>query len=342
MRISHTNRPLVVVTMGDPAGIGPEVIAGALSDPDVRGLADLIVVGDARVMLAAFESRGLPQPKVHDKQGSGSTVDLSDGRVLLMDPGIPLDNAEPGKPTREGAQKTLDCLDLASDIMKEGSGSGGRMALVTAPVNKEMISGVKPGFIGHTEYLRDRHEVDFVTMVLVGEKLRVVPVTRHIPLKDVSRELTGDLLMRTLMQVVDARVVICGRNEARIGVSALNPHGGEGGKIGKEDISVIKPTIDRARAVYPHIVGPIPADVIFHKAFNGGLDIVMAMYHDQGLAPFKMVEFETGVNMTIGLPYVRTSPDHGTAFDIAGKNIASSVSFKQAIKCAVKAVRQAV
>ena len=228
-------------------------------------------------------------------------------------PLLPLAPVEYGCPTEEGAVKTLECIKLACELVRSGEDRRGR-AIVTAPVNKEEISRICPGFIGHTEFLRDTFAVPMTTMVMAGKTLNVAPATRHIPIEEVAGALNIDLIVNTLSQVVDARQLICGKEDAVIGVCALNPHGGEGGKIGREEIDVIIPAVEKAKKNYPDIIGPLSADVAFHKAFHGKMDIVLAMYHDQGLGPFKMIDFDNGVNLTLGLGIIRTSPDHRNSF----------------------------
>jgi 4-hydroxythreonine-4-phosphate dehydrogenase len=176
------------------------------------------------------------------------------------------------------------------------------------------------------------------TMALIGNTLCVIPVTRHIPIKDVAKALSINLIYMTLEQVIGERLLISGKRDPKIGVCGLNPHCGEGGKIGCEEIDVIIPAIEKAKNLYPNIAGPLAADVAFYKAIKKEVDIVVSMYHDQGLGPFKTVDFDNGVNMTLGLGHVRTSPDHGTAFDIAGRGIASAESMKNAIRLAVRAL----
>ncbi len=321
--------------MGDPSGIGPEVIMKAMASPEIKGLAVFVIVGDSGVMERAAAGVYEGNIKVHHDNASGKIL-LDEEAVNIIDPTTPLKNTVPGTPSEEGARKALDALASAVTLMQASSGAGA--ALVTAPLSKERTARIKPGFIGHTEYLQEAYSAAHVTMVLAGETLCVAPVTRHIPLKAVASSLSVDLIVETLKQVVENRKIICGKEDAVIGVSALNPHCGEGGKIGTEEIDMILPAVEKAKAVYKNIQGPISADVIFHKAREKKIDIVVSMYHDQCLAPFKMVDFDTGVNMTLGLGHVRTSPDHGTAFDIAGKGIARAGSMKQAIKLAARAL----
>jgi 4-hydroxythreonine-4-phosphate dehydrogenase len=213
-----------------------------------------------------------------------------------------------------------------------------RAAIVTGPVNKGAIASVSHGFIGHTEYFRDSFPVDHTTMVLAGDRLCVSPVTRHIPVKDVAAKLTPALLSVTIRDIVASMKFLTGKDEPVIGVCALNPHCGEEGNIGREEIDTIAPAVKKAREGYRNIIGPVSADTIFYKALRGDIDIVIAMYHDQALAPFKMLDFDSGVNVTLGLPCIRTSPDHGTAYDIAGRGIASSLSMRNAFKLALRAL----
>ncbi|MGB2600446.1 MAG: 4-hydroxythreonine-4-phosphate dehydrogenase PdxA [Candidatus Omnitrophota bacterium] len=336
MRISPTNKPQVFITMGDPSGIGPEVIMKSMASPSLKGLAVFMVVGDAGVMKRAAEGAYSGKIAVHEFKEEG-VISPDENAVNIINPGSPLVGVIPGVPTEDGARKTLKCLDVAVKMMRDAS-SDTPKALVTAPVNKGKIADIYPGFIGHTEYLQEAYSADLVTMVLVGETLRVIPVTRHIPLKDVASKLSVDLITGTLAQVIENREIISGKKDAKIAVAALNPHCGEGGKIGTEEADIIEPAVNKAKALYERIEGPISADVVFHKALKKEIDIVVAMYHDQGLSPFKMVDFYNGVNMTLGLGHVRTSPDHGTAFDIAGKGIANSSSMEQAIKVAIRAI----
>lgn len=335
MRISPTSRSQICITMGDPSGIGPEVIMKSMASASVRGLAIFCIFGDAAVMAASAHDAGVSGVVVHN--GPDGEIRLSEDAINIIDPSPALECVKVGSPTFEGSRKALECLSSAVESMLEGEGGTPR-ALVTAPLSKELSAAVHPGFTGHTEYLQQAYDVDLVTMVLTGRSLCVVPVTRHIPLRDVAETLTSDLIFRTLVQVADGRELVCGKPDARIGVAALNPHCGEGGRIGLEEIDVIAPAVLKAKEVYANIEGPLSADVIFYKAMRKEIDIVVAMYHDQALAPFKMLDFDHGVNMTLGLGHVRTSPDHGTAFDIAGKGIASPASMEEAIKLAVRAI----
>ncbi len=333
-----TNKPVIFITMGDPAGIGPEITAKALLNPSISCLANFFIIGDETIF------KNYMSPELAGKVNMVKSNEINDSifsekkTICLMDPGPETAVIIPGVSSKECSQKALNSILQAADSIQNPVMSGMKKAIVTAPVCKEAIAEVTPGFIGHTEFFRDAFSSDFVTMAFVGKTLRVVPVTRHIPIKDVASTLTGEMIEKTILQVVDSKELMSGKATPVIGVSALNPHSGESGKIGSEEIEIIAPAVENVRKKYSNIVGPLPADVVFYKAYNGNIDIVISMYHDQCLGPFKMIDFECGVNLTLGLGYVRTSPDHGTAFDIAGKGVASSESMEAAIKLAAKAI----
>lgn len=335
--MSLTNKPVIFVTMGDPAGIGPEIVMKSMASPEIKGLAVFIIVADAPLIKEVSRNTYTGKLSALSFDDIKKGIHLDDSGVYILDPGSRLSGVIPGKATPDGARKALECLRSAVDAMRTSFPDRPK-ALVTAPLSKENISRISPGFIGHTEYLKEMYSKDHVTMVFIGKSFCVIPVTRHIPLKDVAGQLTGELITKTLLQVAENRRIITGKDDVIIGVSALNPHSGEGGRMGLEESDIIVPAIEKARRYYKRIIGPISADVIFYKAIKKELDIVVSMYHDQALAPFKMVDFDSGVNMTIGLDHIRVSPDHGTAFDIAGKGIASSKSMEEAIKLAVRAI----
>ena len=269
-------KPTVLITSGDPKGIGPEITKKALQDPKIKRLANFFVIA------------------TEDKTGFGA-------------------------------------IKKAVDIMKKGKAH----ALVTAPVSKEAINKSGIPFQGHTEYLAKSTNTKIFAMMLCGGPLKVTIVTRHVPLKKVSGILTQAKIIEAVRLTDACLKKYFGIKNPRIGVCALNPHCGEGGKIGREEQDIIIPAIKKIRQFIPKIQGPISGDVIFYMAYSGKLDAVISMYHDQGLGPLKMTAFEKGVNVTLGLPFIRTSPDHGTAYDIAGKGIANPTSMKEAIKLAI-------
>jgi 4-hydroxythreonine-4-phosphate dehydrogenase len=313
----------IFVTMGDPAGVGPEIIARAFGSMDHSSDVRFTIIGDKDILDRALARQGV----------SGR------GNVDVLDCWEALSGVEPGKPSKEGARKSLRSIEKAVELMM-APGDISPKALVTGPISKEAVAEVSCGFTGHTEFLQKAYGADLVTMAFVGDNLRVVPVTRHIPLKDVSSKLSIDLILNTIRQVVENGWLMTGVDRPRVMVTALNPHAGEGGRMGTEEKDIIGPAVLRAREIYPYVEGPIPSDVAFYKALGKPEVIVLAMYHDQCLGPFKMLDFTNGVNMTLGLGHVRTSPDHGTAFDIAGKGIADPGSMIRAIELALKAVRR--
>ena len=296
-------KPTVLLTMGDGRGIGPEVIVRALSLPSVRRLANLLVIGDLQRM------RGI-------------------ARVLKISTPINVLDLGP----KGGDRAPLRYIDMAVSLINKKEAR----ALVTAPVNKESItrSGVK--FSGHTEYLAKLTKTKKFAMMFVGKRLKVTVVTRHIPLKKVAKAITTqrivDAALLTHRYLKDSLKI----RRPRIGVCALNPHAGEGGTIGREEEKVILPAIKMLKKRIPHLSGPIPADSAFNLHYSGGLEALIAMYHDQGMIPVKMVGREACVNVTLGLPFIRTSPVHGTAYDIAGKGLADPSGMIEAIRMACR------
>ncbi|MCX5692187.1 MAG: 4-hydroxythreonine-4-phosphate dehydrogenase PdxA [Candidatus Omnitrophica bacterium] len=270
-------KPTVLITAGDPRGIGPEVTKKALQDSSIRSLANFFVI----------------EPE--DKTG-------------------------------------FDAIKKAARILKKKKAD----ALVTAPVNKEAINKAGIFFQGHTEYLAKATNTKKFAMMLCGGPLKVTTVTRHIPIKEVSRHITESKIIDSVRLTYEALKSYFGIKNPKIGICGLNPHCGEGGRIGREEKDIIIPAIEKIKRRIPGVQGPISGDIIFYIAYKGRLDAVISMYHDQGLGPLKMVAFEKGVNVTLGLPFIRTSPDHGTAYDIAGKGIADPSSMKEAIKLAIK------
>lgn len=230
----------------------------------------------------------------------------------------------------------IQYIDRAVELIKKGEAD----ALVTGPVNKSAIraSGIA-NFEGHTEYLAGAARVRDFAMMFVGKSLKITLVTRHIALKDVARSVSAEKIYRVIALTHKYLFEYFGIKRPRIGVAGLNPHAGEGGSFGREEEDIIKPAIRKASGKFGHITGPFPPDVVFYDALNKRFDAVVAMYHDQALIPFKMLHFKDGVNVTLGLPFVRTSPDHGTAFDIAGKGVADPASMIEAIALACRLSR---
>ena len=336
MRISHINKPHLIITMGDPAGIGPEVLVKAIERINRLDDICIVIIGDIDRLDELYDGKDLPPVLIHSIEDD---IVFKDNVLNVIDPGPAIGLILPGVPVEKSTTKSLKFLDTAINIVKELSDSV-PIAMVTGPVNKEKIADISPGFIGHTEYLQKAFSRRHVTMCMVGKKFTAIPVTRHIPVKDIAGQVTVNLLLDTLEDVSNGLNMLSLKPDPVVCVCALNPHCGEGGKIGFEEIQIISPAIKSAKSMFKNIIGPISSDTVFYKALKGEVDIVIGMYHDQCLAPFKMVEFDTGVNMTLGLGFVRTSPDHGTAYDIAGKDIANPESMFQAINLAINAIKR--
>jgi len=314
--------------MGDPGGVGPEIIARALSSPEVKKCCTPVVIGDAYVMEAALKLLNSTIKLMSIKSPDESkpltkTIDLIDlGTTKKFKKKIP--TAEAGRACVSYIKKAVE---LALDRQVDG--------IVTAPISKEALKMAGFKWPGHTEMLSDLTNTKDYAMMLVGGPLKVILVTIHTALKNVPDLVTKQRVLKTIRLAKKACDMLKVKNP-RIAVAAINPHAGETGIFGDEEIKKIIPAIrESAREGIP-VSGPYPPDTIFHKAYKGDVDIVICMYHDQGLIPLKMIAFDTGVNFTIGLPFVRTSPDHGTAYDIAWKGIANPSSMIEAIKLAAK------
>jgi len=287
----NSNKPLIVITTGDPRGVGPEITEKSLKQKAISRKADYIVID---------ETRRMPEKK--------------------------MSSLKAGRRSIENIKKAVKIL-MASRRKK---------ALVTAPINKHAV--YKTGCVigGHTEMLAKFTGSKRVAMMFTADHFRLALVTRHIPLKKVAGVISVEKVVSTSRLFFDALKTLFGIKKPLIGIAGINPHAGDLGAIGNEEKKVIFPAIRKLKSMGIRVHGPCPADVLFYKLYKRKLDGVISMYHDQGLAPFKMLYFEKGVNLTLGLPFPRTSPDHGTAFDIAGKGIANSESMEEAIKLAVR------
>ncbi len=308
--------------MGDARGIGPEVIVRAYEDRFVRRLGRIITVGDGRTMERAARRLG---SKMRVEAVTLSEAALPPGKR----PGrAAIEVVDPGSEDIDTAP--LRYIDTAVALIEKGRA----ISMATAPVNKEAISrgGVK--FSGHTEYLAGLTGAKDIAMMFSGGAFRVAVVTRHIPLKSVSSRLTGEKIRKTALLACEFMKKRCGFKRPRIGVLALNPHAGDGGLIGRDEETTIAPAIKKLRRRIPSISGPVPADSAFGKMLRGEFDALVAMYHDQAMIPVKTLGRERCVNITLGLPFVRTSPVHGTAYDIAGRGMADPSGMKEAIKTA--------
>ncbi|WP_444666149.1 4-hydroxythreonine-4-phosphate dehydrogenase PdxA [Cereibacter changlensis] len=317
-----SSRAPVALTCGEPAGVGPEIAVKArqalgnrlplfwIGDPS-----HLPEGSDYQLIAAPFEAAEVPA-----------------GALPVLLHRFP-DPAVPGRPSGGNAAEVVAVIARAVSLVQSGAAS----AICTAPINKKALKdGAGFAFPGHTEYLASLAGCERVVMMLACPGLRVVPVTIHIPIAEVPAALTPDLLDASLRITHAALIRDFGVAAPRIWVTGLNPHAGEGGAMGAEDLAVIAPVLERLKAEGMDLSGPMPADTMFHAAARARYDCAVAMYHDQALIPIKTIDFAGGVNVTLGLPFIRTSPDHGTAFDIAGKGIADPTSLIAALEMAAE------
>ena len=329
------DKPPLALTMGDPAGIGPELAIAAwrLRSPQD---APFFVIADPGHIARLARRLGL-EVRIVETEPEEAAAAIGEGL-----PVVPLERpveAEPGRTDAAAAGATIESIARAVEAVRRGHAR----AVVTNPIAKATLYAAGFSFPGHTEYLGELAkawgEPAFPVMMIWSETLAVVPVTIHIPLAEVPRALTSDLILKTV-RVVDRDLRRrFGLARPRLAFAGLNPHAGEGGAIGREEIEVIAPAIKALRAEGIDAVGPLPADAMFHARARAAYDVAVTMYHDQGLIPVKTLAFEEAVNVTLGLPFVRTSPDHGTAFDIGGKGIASPTSLIAALKLADRLTR---
>ncbi|MFO7696283.1 MAG: 4-hydroxythreonine-4-phosphate dehydrogenase PdxA [Anaerolineae bacterium] len=321
--------PVIVITMGDPAGVGPEVIAKALKHAEIWDLCRPVVVGDLDIMNQASELVEGPTFR--------GIADLSEARFHPAAPDIvdckqlEADGLQPGRVSAACGSAAAAYIERAAEICKSGQAE----AMATAPINKAALKEAHIPYIGHTELLAALLGEERVTTMLATTGLRVVHVTRHVPLAGVAALITRENVLETTL-LTDAGLKQMGIPRPRIAVAALNPHGGDEGLMGREEIEAIGPAVDDARALGIEAVGPIPADSVFFRAIRGEFDVVVAMFHDQGHIPIKTHGFERSVTVTLGLPVIRTSVDHGTAFDIAWKGIADEESMVEALRLAAQ------
>ncbi len=328
-------RPCLAITHGDPNGIGPEVVLKALADRRVRQFMDPVLVGSAHVWRRYANQLQLASLKLEVIAEPG--VGLGEGLMGIIDI-LPRKKAKLalGQGTREGGRLSMEAVRVAADLAKEGAVD----AIVTAPISKRAISLAGYKFPGHTEYLAARTGSDRAMMILVSDVLRVGLVTHHVPLGQVSALVTAGAVKRHIVRLSQSLQEDFGISRPKVAVLGLNPHAGDGGVLGREEIEQITPAIKAACKEEWLAFGPFPADGFFGAGRYRQYDAVLAMYHDQGLTPFKALAFGVGVNFTAGLPIIRTSVDHGTAFDIAGQGIASPKSMLHAIWLAVDIVGQ--
>ncbi|MCF0172600.1 MAG: 4-hydroxythreonine-4-phosphate dehydrogenase PdxA [Bacteroidales bacterium] len=327
------SKPITIgITQGDTNGIGYEVIAGALSNPSITELFIPVVYGSSKFFGAA--RKNTEEGEQINTSIIASAQDARPRRVNIINCVDDEAPAEPGKPTKKGAEAAFKSLQAAVKDLKAGCLD----AIVTAPINKQSMADIGFEFPGHTEYLSREFGATGL-MFLCSEKLKVGVVTNHTPLAKVSQQLTKQLILDKLSMMNQSLVRDFAIEKPRIAVLGLNPHAGDGGALGKEEIETISPAIGEATANGILAFGPYPSDGFFATGMYANFDAVLAMYHDQGLIPFKTISFGDGVNYTAGLPIVRTSVDHGTGYDIAGQGKADCQSMRSAIYMAIDIVR---
>lgn len=322
-------RPVIGITMGDPVGIGPEIILSALQDPSIYNICKPLVIGDATWLSGAAKLTSCPL-RITAVQ-SPATCSYGHGNVNVLD----ISSLDPrhtfwAQPTVETGKAMVGYILTAIDMALQETIS----AVVTCPINKQAMHMAGYHYNGHTELLAEKTGSREYAMMLAGDKLRVVLVTIHVPLHQVPELITPQAILKTIRITRRSLTQRFGISSPRIAVAALNPHAGEGGMFGNEEHDRIVPAIRQARKEGVDITGPHPPDTVFYYALNGRYDVVVCMYHDQGLIPFKLIHFTDGVNTTLGLPIIRTSVDHGTAYDIAGKGEADPGSLISAIRMA--------
>jgi 4-phospho-D-threonate 3-dehydrogenase / 4-phospho-D-erythronate 3-dehydrogenase len=332
--MAHEDRPLLAITMGDPAGIGPEVALKALRHADIYSHCRPLLIGDRRILERA--AAWLDQPALgYESVGAPAEGYYAAGMVALLDLGNAAPEACPtGQVSAPSGRAAVEYVFSACDLALTGAVD----AVVTAPLNKEAMNMAGFHFAGHTELLAERTGAQRVSMLLVGPQLRIVHVSTHVALEEAIRRVTQE----RVTAVIDLAYESCqalGIATPRIAVAGLNPHASEGGLFGDQEAREIVPAIKAARARGLDVSDPQPPDTVFLRAVKGAYDIVVAMYHDQGHIPMKLLAFDSGVNVSVGLPIIRTSVDHGTAFDIAGTGKASEESMLAAIDVAVQMAR---
>jgi 4-hydroxythreonine-4-phosphate dehydrogenase len=317
----------LAVSLGDPAGIGPEIVAKAWALRDHAGLPPFFAIGDARAIEAVWSG---PIARIAHPDGATDAFDRALPVIEVQDAG----DIRPGAPDLAGARCALDALELGVGLARSGDAA----AIVTGPVAKAQLYAIGFSHPGQTEFVAERCGIarENVAMMLSGPTLRTVPITTHIPLTAVRDALSIDLIVARARILWRGLVRDFGIASPRIAIAGLNPHAGEGGAIGTDEIELIVPAIERLAAEGIDIIGPLAADTMFHARARAEYDAALCLYHDQALIPLKTLHFDEGVNLTLGLPIVRTAPDHGTAFGLAGRDAAEPGAMIAAIALAAQ------
>ncbi|MEO1653114.1 MAG: 4-hydroxythreonine-4-phosphate dehydrogenase PdxA [Bacteroidota bacterium] len=324
-----SQKPIIGITMGDYNGVGPEVMLKALAHPHITKICTPVIYGSMKIISKYRKTLKVKDFYInqinHAKQ-------IAQRKISLLNVGQNKKlEINPGKVSEDAGSFAYESLKQAVQDVQQGH----LQALLTAPINKNNIQSKDFDFPGHTEYLTKTFQIRDSLMMMVCDELKVGVVTGHIPLAEVSNQLTREKVATKILIMLKSLRDDFGIAKPRIAVLGPNPHAGEGGLLGEEENQIIRPVITEIKKKGAFVFGPYPADGFFGTAMFKKFDATLAMYHDQGLVPFKTLAFERGVNFTAGLPIVRTSPDHGTAYDIAGKNVADESSFREALFLAI-------
>jgi 4-hydroxythreonine-4-phosphate dehydrogenase len=331
--MKNTFKPIIGITMGDASGIGPEIIVKTLSMSETYDICRPLIIGDAKIVAKStrFAETALKVhavDRVDDAVFEVGVLDVYD--LKNLDPS----KIEVGKVCSASGKAAVEFVEKAIELALNQE----IHAITTAPLNKEAINRAGYHYQGHTEILADQTQTKHYAMMLAAGSLRVIHVTTHVALREACEAIDRERVLNTILLAYDALTAM-GVPNPRIAVSGLNPHAGESGLFGREEIDHIGPAVHEAGERGLNVQGPLPPDTVFLRAWKKEFDIVVAMYHDQGHIPLKLLGFEKGVNVTLGLPIIRTSVDHGTAFDIAGRGVANPTSMMEAIKMAVDFAR---
>ena len=329
-----SNLPFVGITMGDPAGIGPEIIVKALADKGIYQVCRPVILGDPNVLSSTMlkASQHMRINRISTPSDAGSKPGSID---LIAVSKLKSENILPGQPTLEGGKAMVQYITRAVKMALMGELD----AIATCPISKLLMHKAGHLYDGHTQLISHLTDTPHYVMMLAGDRLRVALVTIHCALKAVPGMLDTEMIYNTIAITARALSKDFGFEKPRLAVAALNPHAGESGLFGSEEKEIIGPAVSKAAHEDFNVMGPFPSDTLFYKAASGEFDAVVAMYHDQGLIPLKLLHFSDAVNVTLGLPIIRTSVDHGTAYDIAGTGQADASSLKAAIRMAAMMVK---
>jgi 4-hydroxythreonine-4-phosphate dehydrogenase len=328
----HLNRkPLIAVTMGDPCGVGPEILVKALTSDDVPRVCTPVVIGDPGALKRAADLLGERLDIQRIRNLRAIPDGTAPGTCFILSPQeLSETDLRYGEPTKAACHAVVKYIEMAVELAMAETVQG----VCTCPIHKANLHRHGFQFPGHTEFLRQLTGAENVVMMLAGPRLRVALATIHEALGDVPGLITRELVETTIRITLEALSRDFGLNPVRLAVAGLNPHAGEEGRFGNEESVIIRPALESFKGGPHEVSGPYPPDTLFHRAYQGEFDAVVAMYHDQGLIPIKLVHFSDAVNTTLGLPIIRTSVDHGTAYDLAGTGKAGEGSLKAAIHLA--------